>query len=226
MIHLLRSWWRALRSGRALNDEARDEMRQHMDLYAADLVRGGLTPEEARRRAGADFGSSDARIEECRQAIGLRLVDEWRNDLRYAGRVLRRTPGFTIVAVLSLALGIGANTAIFSLVDTVLLKRVPVARPDRLFFVDNTGGKSGGSNGPPYPAYEILRDHSRYIAGPRHVRGDLFKVAIDESPEQMRGQYVSANYFDVLGLAPAAGRLLRGSDESRDERGGPEARSQ
>ena len=222
MIHLLRSWWRALRSGGALNDEVRDEMRQHMDFYAADLVRGGLTPEEARRRAGADFGSSDARIEECRQALGLRLIDEWRNDLRYAGRVLRRTPGFTIVAVLSLALGIGANTAIFSLVDTVLLKRVPVARPDRLFFVDNTGGKSGGSNGPPYPAYEILRDHSRYVAGLATFEGTLFKVAIDESPEQMRGQYVSSNYFDVLGLAPAAGRLLRGSDESRDERGGPD----
>ena len=222
MMHLLRSWWRTLRNGAGLNDEARDEMRQHMDLYAADLVRAGLTPEEARRRAGADFGSSDARIEECRQAIGLRLFDEWRNDLRYAGRVLRRTPGFTIVAVLSLALGIGANTAIFSLVDTVLLKRVPVARPDRLFFVDNTGGKSGGSNGPPYPAYEILRDHGRYMTGLATFEGSLFKVAIDESPEQMRGQYVSSNYFDVLDLAPAAGRLLKGSDESRDERGGPD----
>src|SRR6476620_6949782 len=144
MIHLLRSWRRALRSG-TLNDEARAEMRQHMDLYAADLVRGGLTPEEARRRAGADFGSSDARVEECRQAVGLRLIDEWRNDLRYAGRVLRRTPGFTIVAVLSLALGIGSNIAIFTRADTVLLKRVPVARPERLFFVDNTRGKSGGS---------------------------------------------------------------------------------
>ncbi|WP_410960066.1 hypothetical protein, partial [Salmonella sp. SAL4434] len=86
-----------------------------------------------------------------RDAIGFRLLGELRGDVSYAFRILRRSPAFTLVALLSLALGIGANTAIFALVDTVLVKTLPVEDPERLVFVDNSGGKSGGSNGPPYP---------------------------------------------------------------------------
>jgi hypothetical protein len=93
--------------------------------------------------------------EDVRVALGLRLGDEIRSDLRNALRMLRRSPGFTIVAVLSLGLGIGANTAIFSLIDTVILKPLPVPHPDGLFLVDSSGGRSGQS-GPPYPAFEIV----------------------------------------------------------------------
>jgi hypothetical protein len=196
----LRSWLHATRQGRDLHRELQDEMQLHIDLYGADLVRRGVSADDAHRRARAAFGSIEARRDDCRDALGLRMIDEIRGDVRYALCLLRRSPAFAMVAVLSLALGIGANTAIFSLVDTVLLKPLPVEQPERLFFVDNAGGKSRGSNAPPYPCYEILRDHAQYFAGMAAFEGNHFKVTIDGSREQIRGQFASANYFSVLGL--------------------------
>ena len=186
-----------------------DEMRIHLELYQADLRRRGLPKDEARRRAFAEFGSVDRRKDECRDAVGLRLLGELRGDVSYALRLLRRSPAFALVAVLSLGLGIGANTAIFSLIDTVLVKTLPVADPQRLFFVDNSGGKSGGSNGPPYPCFERLRDHNRFLSGIAAFSGRMFKVSIDGVPERVRGQYASGSYFDVLGVHAIHGRVLR-----------------
>ena len=169
-----------------------DEMRIHLELYQADLRRRGVPEEEARRRALAEFGSVAARKEECRDAVGLRLLDELRGDVSYAFRLLRRSPAFTLVALLSLGLGIGANTAIFSLIDTVLVKTLPVDDPQRLFFVDNSGGKSGGSNGPPYPCFERLRDHNRFLSGiaafdERHVQGvDRRRAGAGARPIRLR----------------------------------------
>ena len=142
-----------------------DEMRRMSTCTRRICAQRGLSDDEARRHARAEFGSIEARKEECREAFGLRLLDELRGDVTYAVRLLRRSPAFTAVAVLSLGLGIGANTAIFSLIDTVMLKSLPVTEPQRLFFVDNSGGKSGGTNGPPYPCFELLRDHNRFLAG-------------------------------------------------------------
>ena len=165
LVARVKSWFRVSSRRADFEREMQDEMRIHLELYQADLRRRGLSEEEARRRAFADFGSPAARQEECREAVGLRLFDELRGDIAYAVRLLRRSPAFTIVALLSLALGIGANTAIFSLIDTVLVKTLPVQDPQRLFFVDNSGGKSGGSSGPPYPCFERLRDHNRFLSG-------------------------------------------------------------
>ena len=150
----------------------------------------------------------------------MRVLDELQTDAMFALRLLRRSPGFTSIAILSLALGIGANAAIFSLIDTVLLKSLPVAHPETLFFVDNSGGKSGGSSGPPYPCFELLRDHNRTLAGIAAFDETRFKVAIDGSAEQWRGQYASGNYFDLLGVRAVHGRLLTPADDAIIGQGG------
>jgi predicted permease len=191
-----------------------DEMQLHLDLLEADLQRQGLAPAEAHRRARARFGSVLATRDGIRQALGWRLLDELRADVTYACRLLRRSPVFAGVAVLSLALGIGANAAIFSLIDTVLLKSLPIHDPASLFFIDNSGGKSGGSSGPPYPCFEILRDQNTTLAGIAAYRETRFKVTIDGNAEEMRGEYASGNLFEVLGVRPALGRLLAASDDS------------
>ena len=221
LIARVKSWLRVSSRRADFEREMQDEMRIHLELYQADLRRRGVPEEEARRRAFAEFGSVDARKEECRDAVGLRLVDELRGDVSYAFRLLRRSPAFTLVALLSLGLGIGANTAIFSLIDTVLVKTLPVDDPQRLFFVDNSGGKSGGSNGPPYPCFERLRDHNRFLSGIAAFDERPFKVSIDGVPERVRGQYASGTYFDLLGVRAIHGRMLTPADDSEPGRGGP-----
>ena len=103
----------------------------------------------------------------------------------------------------------------------MLVKTLPVDDPQRLFFVDNSGGKSGGSNGPPYPCFERLRDHNRFLSGIAAFDERLFKVSIDGVPERVRGQYASGSYFDVLGVRAVHGRLLTPADDSEPGRGGP-----
>jgi predicted permease len=222
LVARVKSWCRVSSRRADFEREMQDEMRIHLELYQADLRQRGLPEEEARRRAFADFGSLLARKEECREAVGLRLFDELRGDVAYAVRLLRTSPAFTIVALLSLALGIGANTAIFSLIDTVLVKTLPVQDPQHLFFVDNSGGKSGGSSGPPYPCFERLRDHNRFLSGIAAFSERQFKVSIDGVPERVRGQYASGSYFDLLGVRAIHGRLLTPADDAEPGHGGPD----
>ena len=136
--------------------------------------------------------------------------------------MLRKNPGFAIVAVLSLGLGLGANIAIFTLVNTVMLKSLPVKDASRLFFIDSSGGKEGGGSGPPYPCYERLRDNNHYFSGLSAFSTDRFKVTIDGVQEQIGGQVASGSYFEVVGIAPVIGRLLTPSDDSLPGRGGPD----
>ena len=216
------SWLRAVSGRERLEHRMRLEMQTHVELYEADLRRRGLSPDAARRRARAEFGSVDARKDECREALGLRLVSDLRADVMYALRLLRRSPAFALVALLSLGLGIGANTAIFSLIDTVMMKALPVQDPSRLVFVDTGGGRSGGSHGPPYPLFELMRDNNRFLSGIAAFSENRFKVTIDGTAEQVRGQSASGNYFELLGIRPAYGRLLTPADDSEFGRGGPD----
>lgn len=109
-----------------------DEIRFHIHAYRDDLVRSGVPAGEAERRARIEFGGVETYKEQCREARGLRLLDDLRGDLRYALRTLAGSPSFCITAVLTLALGIGANTGLFTLVDTLLLKPTPVRDPQSL----------------------------------------------------------------------------------------------
>jgi predicted permease len=147
-------------------------------------------------------------------------------DLRYALRQLRKSPGFTSVAVLTLALGIGANTAIFTVVNALLLKMLPVTQPERLVVVGDPSLSNTRSHGTPrtdifsYPLYKELRDHNSVFSG-LCAAGSEQAVELDAgqgegSAEKVTGRMVSGNYFSVLGLMPAAGRLLSSSDDSAE----------
>ena len=142
MWRRLQSVVRVLLGRRRFERGMTDELQFHVDAYAADLRRDGLAPEEALRRARAAFGGVEGVREECRRARGLRWWDELGQDVRYALRLMRRTPAFTAAAILSLGLGIGANTAIFSLIDAVLLRSLAVSNPHRAVLPGAWRGRS------------------------------------------------------------------------------------
>jgi predicted permease len=151
-----------------------------------------------------------------------RLEDEMFQDLRYGARMLLKHKGFTSVAVLSLALGIGANTAIFSLIDAVLLKLLPVGRPEQLYFVNNVGPHRLGGGAPPYPCFERFRERNQSFTGlAAFTRRDL-RVRIDGQREEVTGQFVSGNYFSLLGVSPLLGRALSPADDAVPQQGGPD----
>ncbi|HXY03553.1 MAG TPA: ABC transporter permease [Terriglobales bacterium] len=148
-------------------------------------------------------------------------------DIRYATRMLRKSPGFTTVAVITLALGIGANTAIFTIVNALLLKMLPVSDPEQLVVVGDPSTPNSRSNGTPrvdifsYPLYKELRDHNSVFTG-LCAAGTDHRIEVDtghgeSSPEKVIGRMVSGNYFSVLGLNPAAGRLLSDSDDTAED---------
>src|SRR5688500_9471233 len=120
-----------------------EELRFHIDEYAADLVRSGVPPEEAMRRARIEFGGVTTIEEECREARGVHLTDEIIRQLRYAGRMLRKSRGFTATALLTLAICLGANLTIFAVIDSVLLRPLPFSNADRLVTIFNSYPAAG-----------------------------------------------------------------------------------
>jgi predicted permease len=202
-----------------------DELAQHLDDRWRALVSGGLPPEQAKALALAEFRDRDtlsrslAALRQARTPAPLTAGDRrggwlgglWR-DLRHAVRLLRRSPGFTVIAVLTLALVLGANTAIFSLIDAVLFRTLPVDRPQELVFL-RAIGPDGASAPPPYPWVRRAREDTRAFAGVAVFATDEQRVEIDGQAEQVFGQAVSGSFFDVLGLEPVIGRLLTPDDE-------------
>jgi predicted permease len=199
-----------------------EELSQHLDDRWRELIAGGASPDEARQLALADFRDEDSLaryIAPLRQAhlppsitpgapTGHLLGDLWQ-DLRYAARMFRKHPGFAAAAVLTLALGIGANTAIFSLVNATLLQRLPVVDRERLVYVHR--GDLGGVFS--YPLYQALRDANQVFEGFGAWSSIAVSLNADNTTELVNGAIVTGNLFDVLGISAGQGRLLSPSDD-------------
>jgi macrolide transport system ATP-binding/permease protein len=217
MFARIRTLWRALRHRNRWEGELDEELRWHVEQRAADLMRRGLAPEDARRRARVELGSAESYKEQCRASTGLRFHDELWQDLRYAARVLRRSPGFTAVAMLSLALGIGANTVVFSVINSLLLKPLPVAAPEELYFIQGSRNPSNS-----FPNYRDLRDRNSTMAGILAYRIAPMAIETAAGPQRVWGYLATGNYFEVLGVRPAVGRFFTPA-EDRDVNGSPYA---
>lgn len=205
-----------------VEEEMTEEIQAYFETMTERQIAKGLTPEMARRASRLEHGDACRVKEAVRETRAGSWIEAWFHDTRYAWRTLRKNLGFTAAITLSLGLGLGANIAIFTLANTVLLRSLPVQNPPQLFFIDNSGGKSGGSSGPPYPCYELLRDHNTHFTGMAAFEQRRFRVTIDGAEETMPGQYASGSYFEVLGLRAALGRLLKPADDSVVGRGGPD----
>jgi predicted permease len=207
------SWWKALAHRSTHDGEMEAELQLHIESYAADLVREGARPEEAMRQARIELGSIAVQRENCRASIGLRMWDDLTGDVRYAFRQLRRTPAFAITVLVVLALGIGANAAMFSVIDATLLRRLPFDRPNELVTttVYTVKGLPFWSS---YPDIQEWRAESKTLASigfynPAEVYLD--KPGVRQSlPSPM----VSANLFSVLGARPAMGRSFSAEDQT------------
>ena len=219
------SWLTRFRNAvnpRRLDEELADEVRDHLERRAEDLRGRGLTPAEARRQASLIFGNATLIRERSRELRLWAAFDGTCQDVRYAWRGLRRNPIFAAAAVVSLSLAIGANTAIYSIVDAAMLRPLPVPQPDRLFTLaapsgDQPGVPASGGDTFSYPLYEELRA----------AAGDSARLALFDSPnrveaqaggaggpyEKVTQQVVSPDAFDVLGVPPALGGLFSQAED-------------
>ena len=192
--------------------ELAEELESHLQMHVDDNVRAGMSPQEARRHALVKLGGLEATKEGLREQRALPLVETLARDVRHGMRRLARSPGFTIVALLSLTLGIGANTAIFSLLNTAALRPLPIEKPGELVAVANaTGGQAFPTFS--YPNYRDLRDRSDAFSGLIAYRFAPLSLSYDGASERVWGYVVTGNYFEVLGVRAAAGRLLSTDDD-------------
>lgn len=211
------SWWRRLWHRGQMEAELDKELRFHVDQHAADLVAQGLDPQEARRRARLALGGVEQVKEDCRDARGTRWFLDLMQDLRYALRTLRRKPGFASVTVLTLAVGIGAVTAIFSAVNPILFQSLPYPEAGRIMMLWDVGAE-GSRLDVTFGTYRELVERNRSLDAIAVMEPWQPTMIGPGEPERFDGQRVSASYFRVLGVPPALGRDF---DAAEDRLAGP-----
>ncbi|MGH9508056.1 MAG: ADOP family duplicated permease [Terriglobales bacterium] len=212
-----RNWLEAVVRRRRMESEMEAELRFHLESCAEDLGRQGLPCAEARRQAGLEFGGLEGAKEECRQAFGLRMLDHLAQDLRFAWRSLRRDAVFAVLAVLILAAGIGANTAVFSVINTLLLRPLPLPHAGRLVWITPPPANCGLSCATfSADAYDEFRSENRSF---QDVAGyfafsspDNLRLMGRGEPLPATGLAVTTNFFQVLGVRPALGRWFTAAD--------------
>ena len=200
---------RSLFRRRRFEDHLSEELRFHIDAYTDDLIRSGMSPDEASRRARVEFGGVESVREECRRARGLRLTDEVIQDVRYAARVMRRAPGFTVTAIGTIALCLGANLSIFAVVNAVLLRPLPFAESERLVRIYNTYPKAGvPDDGASVANYYERRGGVAALAAVSLYREGNALVGEPGSTEREPVMRVTPEFFATLGVGPALGRAF------------------
>ena len=205
--------WRRLRAlfdGGALDEGLDEELRYHLDRQAAAYVAGGMTPAEARRAARRDFGDVTQSKERCREARGVRPVEDLRQDVLFGLRVLRRNPVFSLVAVVTLALGIGANTALFSITNAVVFRPLPFAESERLVTLWECSAKSEQSRVIVSPAnYLDWREQTRSFEEMGAYTEDFYNLSEEAArPERVAGANATPSLFKALGVQPLLGRTF------------------
>jgi putative ABC transport system permease protein len=214
-------WWQRLWHRTQMEEQLEKELRFHLERHTGELIARGVEPAEARRQARLAIGGPEQVKEKCRDERGTRCLEDLTQDIRYAMRTLRKSPGFAVVAVLTLALGIGANTAIFQLLDTVRLRTLPVENPQELrqIRIDQPHGRTG-SFVTRYPSltnaiWEQIRDRQQGFSGTFAWAPDGFNVAESGEVRNVDGMWVSGDFFKVLGVPPLVGRVFTRADDTR-----------
>jgi putative ABC transport system permease protein len=218
MTSLRRFLTRLLNSAtrRAQDERLREEIQEHIALQTEENLRAGLSPMEARRQANLKFGGVEAMKQDYRAERGLPLIEDLLQDLRFALRTLRKSPGFTAVAVATLALGIGANTAIFSVVNAVLLRPLPYASPGQLVFVPEAKPEAGISGlGMSYPTFAELREGNRVFSAIAGLGGHAQVLTGYGEPSEVSTVVVTSEFFSVLAAEPLLGRVFVPRDDER-----------
>src|SRR5262245_49165161 len=217
MLNKLRLRLRALLFKSKMEEELDEEVRFHLEREIEENIVRGMTPEEARSAAMRSFGGVERVKEESRDGRGVRLLEEVWQDLRYGARMLLKQPGFTLIAALTLALGIGANTAIFSVVEALLLRPLPYSEPERLMMLSEKS-REGARLTAAYPNFADWRARAQSFEGMASTRNQAMNLTAVERPMRLRGRTVNWNFFQLLGVGPQLGRLF---DEADDRYGAP-----
>ena len=196
------------------DDDLRNEMQAHLDMETAENIRRGMHPDEARRQALLSSGGLTVAADAVRAQRGLPWLESVAADVRYAVRALRHSPAFTTVVVVTLALGIGANTAIFSVIRGVLLKPLPHRDGDRLVYLRHSMDVPGGANiAFSVPEVRDFRNGAKSLGGIAEFSEWSMRYQAKEGAVRIQTGLVTGNYFEVMGLSPVLGRVTQPSDD-------------
>jgi predicted permease len=211
----LRTW--LLRLGEFFQKDRRErelaaEMESHLQMHIEDNLHAGMTATEARRQAMIKLGGLEQTKELYRDRRGLSLLETLFHDLRFAFRLVRKNPGFTAIAVLTLALGMGATTTIFSVVNSVLLRPLPYQNHDRLLRVEETHSGAVG-NSVTFATFLDLQREAQTVENASAFREWVFNVTGGAEPQQLSGALISGNFFNALGSQPLLGRIIQPEDD-------------
>ena len=214
-LQTIANWLRSLFLRNTTEHELSDEMRFHLEQQIEENIVAGMTPQEARRAATREFGGVEQVKEECRDTRRVNFLDNLLKDIRYGLRMLRKSPSFTFFAVAVLALGIAANSAIFSIADAVLIRALPYRDSNRLVMVWEDSSAYGFPKDTPAAGnfYDWKSRNQVFEDVAALPYGGSFNLTGEGTPEELSGKRATANIFSVLGVRPALGRDFRPEDD-------------